>query len=478
MTGEHLDYDTIRADTVRQVAKLMAAAAITAPKSGGQLFLAGKHNFMETVIVDDPAARAELAAWMRARGKERREQIWFRDAEVAEAVHAVLFVGLADWYPPNYDCGACGYATCAEFLHATKALRDDSAELEFAGPTCNLRDIELGIAVGSAAKTAAIHSIDCRCQTRIAVAARKLGVIRADVAVALSLSMTHKAVGFDRRMPDVDFDALDLPTSGILPVGVEGESRHGGARHRQRPRRPVRSSQATERPMSAVTAGTFTHDHIALTATIIGAISAVFGLWRLSGPCRFARRAGRRRPGRRRCLPMAGISKHAPAQQRRLAGLLGQRLARTDHHLCRRQHLRRPHPTNQSPPIRPSPSGRHHRRLRYQRHHDLAAPVQSPEHAQSPDAMPQEPADHSYRTANQVGSLRARLRVCGSRHASFKRRCPHSAEMDVISYTSCCGYEWETLGQKSGSREPADWGEPFYDCAAGAGVSRVPNGST
>ena len=70
---EHLDYDTIRADTVRQVAKLMAAAAITAPKSGGQLFLQGKHNFIETVIVDDADTLRELAEWMRARGKERRE---------------------------------------------------------------------------------------------------------------------------------------------------------------------------------------------------------------------------------------------------------------------------------------------------------------------------------------------------------------------------------------------------------------------
>src|SRR6266478_6871936 len=173
--SEHLDYDTIRADTVRQVAKLMAAAAITAPKSGGQLFLQGKHLFIETIIVDDKDALGELAAWMRARGKERRERIWFRDAEAAEAVDAILFVGLLPgWYPPNYDCGACGYATCAEFLHYTKPLRGQSAELEFTGPVCNLRDIDLGIAVGSAAKTAAIHSIDCRCQTRVAVAARKL----------------------------------------------------------------------------------------------------------------------------------------------------------------------------------------------------------------------------------------------------------------------------------------------------------------
>ena len=236
---EHLDYDAIRADTVRQVAKLMAASAITAPKSGGQLFLQGKHLFIETVIVDDAETLQQLAGWLRARGKERREAIWFRDAEVLEAIDAVLFVGLADWYPPNYDCGACGYATCAEFLHATKPLRDDSHDLEFAGPTCNLRDIDLGIAVGSAAKTAAIHSIDCRCQTRIAVAARKLGVITAHHGVALSLSMTHKAVGFDRRFPDVDFDALDFPSTHTMPIGVEGATRAGGIRNRQQPRRPL-----------------------------------------------------------------------------------------------------------------------------------------------------------------------------------------------------------------------------------------------
>src|SRR5437667_5025208 len=237
---DHLDYDALRADTVRQVAKLMAAAAIPAPKSGGQLFLQGKHLFIETVIVDDHDTLTRLASWMRARGKERRETIWFRDADVAEAIDPVLFVGLADWYPPNYDCGACGYATCAEFLHATGKLRAESDELEFTGPQCNLRDIDLGIAVGSAAKTAAIHSIDARCQTRIAVAARKLGVINADIAVALSLSLTHKAVGFDRRMPEIDFDALDLPATGTLPVGVPGAAREGGARYRQQPRRSMR----------------------------------------------------------------------------------------------------------------------------------------------------------------------------------------------------------------------------------------------
>jgi uncharacterized ferredoxin-like protein len=107
MTGQHPDQQSIGAAAVRQVATVMAAAAIIAPKSGGQLFLAGKPAFLETVIIDGPATRAELAGWLRARGRERRETNWFRDADVAEAVDAILIVGLApNWYPPNYDCGA------------------------------------------------------------------------------------------------------------------------------------------------------------------------------------------------------------------------------------------------------------------------------------------------------------------------------------------------------------------------------------
>lgn len=233
-------YEMLRSETVLQVAKLMAASAMTAPRSGGQLMLQGKPNFIETTIVDDRDTLDNLSNWIRARGKERRENIWFRDADVIDAVDAVLFIGLHDWYPPNYDCGACGFATCAEFIHNTRELHGNSDELEFRGPTCNLRDVDLGVAVGSAAKTAAIHSVDCRCQTRVAVAARKLGIIESDIAIGLSLSIGQKSVGFDRKMPDVDFDSLDLSPTGTLPVGFEDSPRADGARNRQKPRYPIR----------------------------------------------------------------------------------------------------------------------------------------------------------------------------------------------------------------------------------------------
>ncbi len=210
--------EELRLGAIRSAVEYLAATAITAPKSGGQLFLRGGKPFIETVAVIDKDIQHQLAEWLRRRGKELREPIWFRDAQAAESVDAILFTGLKDTYPPVYDCGACGYATCAEFLNATQPLRNGSHDLEFEGPQCNLRDIDLGIAIGSAAKTAAILGIDARCQTRVAVAARKLGIIESDIAVALSLSVTHKNLGFDRTMPGIDFDSSDLVA--LTPTGL------------------------------------------------------------------------------------------------------------------------------------------------------------------------------------------------------------------------------------------------------------------
>ena len=54
-------------------------------------------------------------------------------------------------------------------------MRKEWAELEFGGPACTLRDIDLGIAVGSAAKTTSIHSIgDSRSTSGPVGAARQM----------------------------------------------------------------------------------------------------------------------------------------------------------------------------------------------------------------------------------------------------------------------------------------------------------------
>ncbi len=193
---------------LHQVAELCAVAAMTAPKSGGQLFLKGSQPFMETVILDERAMLHQLAEWMRARGNPIKAPLWIRDADTTERLDLVLFIGLSKWYPPLYDCGACGYATCAEFLRAVPGYRkaERSDDWEFAGPICQLRAVDLGIAVGSAAKTAAMHNVDARCQTRLAAAARHNGVIQSDLAVALSMSITHKNIFFDKPPMEIKFE--------------------------------------------------------------------------------------------------------------------------------------------------------------------------------------------------------------------------------------------------------------------------------
>jgi uncharacterized ferredoxin-like protein len=201
-----MDQREIFLDSVRHVAKLCAVAAMTAPKSGGQLFLKGATPFIETVIVEDRVTLKRLADWLRAQGGKHKEAIWFRDADIAEKLDLVLFIGLVGWYPPQYDCGACGYGTCAEFLQARPQYSDASSnEWQFNGPVCQLRALDLGIAVGSAAKAASLNNVDTRCQTRIAAAARHLKVIEADLAVALSMSVSHKNIFFDKKMPEVTF---------------------------------------------------------------------------------------------------------------------------------------------------------------------------------------------------------------------------------------------------------------------------------
>jgi uncharacterized ferredoxin-like protein len=61
--------------------------------------------------------------------------------------------------------------------------------------------VNLGIAVGSAVKTASIHNVDNRIMYTIGVAAKRLGLLDADVILGIPLSATSKNIYFDRVWP-------------------------------------------------------------------------------------------------------------------------------------------------------------------------------------------------------------------------------------------------------------------------------------
>src|SRR5437867_6888447 len=79
-----MDQHEMFTEVVGNVAKMCAVSAMTAPKSGGQLFLKGSKPFIETTIVSDKETLHRLAEWLRARGTKLKNPIFFRDADTAE----------------------------------------------------------------------------------------------------------------------------------------------------------------------------------------------------------------------------------------------------------------------------------------------------------------------------------------------------------------------------------------------------------
>ncbi len=165
------------------VADLMAVAARTAPKSGGQ-------DYCVIRVIEGEEVKA-LAQGMVEFGRRKGKRNFDRDGKNVAASQAVLLVGLKDAKTLGVDCGACGAEGCA-------ALAVNAHESEFRGPQCAFRLLDMGIALGSAAKMAGLLNADNRIMYRAGVVAREMGLIDADFVMGIPLSATGKSIYFDR----------------------------------------------------------------------------------------------------------------------------------------------------------------------------------------------------------------------------------------------------------------------------------------
>jgi uncharacterized ferredoxin-like protein len=173
-------------------ASLMAASARTAPKAGGK-------DFLEIIVITEAADLKRIAETMKAYApKSTNEAYWLRDADNIEHSEALLLVGLKKFQAAGYDCGACGFATCAEFQ---KNRTPTDKEMGYTGPHCVMRMMDIGVALASAAKTAGLLNIDNRVQQRVGAAARALGLIDAEVVMGVPVSITGKSIYYDRKVP-------------------------------------------------------------------------------------------------------------------------------------------------------------------------------------------------------------------------------------------------------------------------------------
>jgi uncharacterized ferredoxin-like protein len=180
-------------NAVEMVAELMALSARTAPKGRGQ----------DSIVIKVVAGEelVELSKELRRLGEAQGIKIFLRDAGNLENSEACLLIGCKASDSAGLDCGGCGYATCKEMLEAQGRFLEKELEKPFHGPNCVIKMADLGIALGSAAKTASLHNVDNRVMFTAGVAALSLGWLEGcRVAYGLPLKASGKSIYFDRQI--------------------------------------------------------------------------------------------------------------------------------------------------------------------------------------------------------------------------------------------------------------------------------------
>jgi len=171
---------------ILETAKLMQVSARTAPKS------AGIDDLVLAIVYGKE--KNEIAEEMEKIAQERNSKRFTRDSKNLHDSEAVLLIGIKGPKSFGLNCGACGYTTCKAFEEAGKKQGQD-----FVGPTCLFKALDMGIALGSAAKTASLLNVDNRIMYRVGTAAKRLGFLpEAHVLMGIPLSAKGKSVYFDR----------------------------------------------------------------------------------------------------------------------------------------------------------------------------------------------------------------------------------------------------------------------------------------
>ncbi len=165
------------------VAELMAVAARTAPKAAGKDFV--------VVRVLEGEVLKKLGDEMAKYGQKSGKKNFDRDGRNVAASDMVVLIGIKEGATTDLNCGACGSELCTD-------LQVNSHEGEFRGPQCAFRLLDMGIALGSAAKMAGFLNVDNRIMYRAGVVARQMGLVDADFVMGIPLSATGKSIYYDR----------------------------------------------------------------------------------------------------------------------------------------------------------------------------------------------------------------------------------------------------------------------------------------
>jgi uncharacterized ferredoxin-like protein len=173
-------------EAIQEAARFMLIAARTAPKT------AGVDDILTSIVYGREKDR--IAEKMEEIGVERKSKGFKRDARNLKHSEAVILIGARGSKSAGLNCGSCGFENCKEFDEQRRRLGRD-----FRGPTCIFKALDLGIALGSAVKTASTLNVDNRIMYRVGTAAVKLRMLpEASVILGIPVSAHGKNIYFDR----------------------------------------------------------------------------------------------------------------------------------------------------------------------------------------------------------------------------------------------------------------------------------------
>jgi len=173
-------------EVVEKLALELLVCARTAPKARGQ-------DNLELAIVTDKD-ELEMIAQEMEKVAERGEAFKFfkRDADNIRNSEALVLISVDFKNPVGVNCGACGY-TCDSITKVERKV------LDYEGPICAMRLIDLGIAIGSAVAKAKDLCLDNRVMYTVGVAVKRLGLMPGQVILGIPLSVKGKNIYFDRK---------------------------------------------------------------------------------------------------------------------------------------------------------------------------------------------------------------------------------------------------------------------------------------
>ena len=192
------DGNRVANDGLLDVARLCVMAALKSPQ------MTQKTNIITQIVTDEdvlPIIEVMEAQGELEKGLAYGEAITFRPDYDKGTPPVFVLVGSNNLVRSelNWNCGACGWPTCADFNRYSAQIRRELKGARQAGPRCVWKELDYGAACSWACAAASHYNVENRVMGSVTGAARLIGYLEdCNNSVALVLGPCRDQIYFNR----------------------------------------------------------------------------------------------------------------------------------------------------------------------------------------------------------------------------------------------------------------------------------------